>query len=169
MKIILTLALIFSLQACSGRPKLAPGEVPPPPVRISDDQVRSTFSAVSGSAKEEGSVLVKSGARWNGVKRIIDKIAKAANLGSTYPYPSYVAQNDDPKMINAYVANGNIVVVYSGLIDKLDSDAQLAAILGHEIAHMLARHHEDSTASEREGIVRSEVVFLERLLGLLQL
>ncbi len=42
---------------------------------------------------------------------------------------------------NAFVVPGGKVVVFSGLLDLLSSEDELAAVLAHETAHVLARHH----------------------------
>jgi predicted Zn-dependent protease len=50
---------------------------------------------------------------------------------------SFVALND--KSINALALPGGYVYVTKGMLEKLDSEAQLAAILAHEITHIVAR------------------------------
>lgn len=43
--------------------------------------------------------------------------------------------------INAFALPSKDVFVYTGLLDTLpDDDAMLAAVLGHEIAHVVERH-----------------------------
>ncbi len=45
------------------------------------------------------------------------------------------------KHINAFALPGGYVYVFKGLIDKLESDDEIAAVLAHEIGHITAKHH----------------------------
>lgn len=48
---------------------------------------------------------------------------------------------DDPDTVNAWAMAGGRMALYSGLVDKIEpSDDELAQVLGHEIAHALAKH-----------------------------
>jgi len=47
----------------------------------------------------------------------------------------------DSAVPNAFVVPGGKVVVFTGLIKMLASEAELAAVMAHETAHVLARHH----------------------------
>jgi hypothetical protein len=41
---------------------------------------------------------------------------------------------------NAFVNGGTYVVVHKGMLDGIESDDEIAAILGHELAHVAANH-----------------------------
>jgi predicted Zn-dependent protease len=47
----------------------------------------------------------------------------------------------DSPAINAFAAPGGYVLITRGLYEILDGEAQLAGVLGHEIAHIVQRHH----------------------------
>ena len=47
----------------------------------------------------------------------------------------------DTASINAFAAPGGYVLITRGLYESLSSEAQLAGVLGHEIGHIVQRHH----------------------------
>ncbi len=47
----------------------------------------------------------------------------------------------DSETINAFAAPGGYVFVTRGLYRMLDNEAELAGVLGHEIAHVTKKHH----------------------------
>ncbi len=46
----------------------------------------------------------------------------------------------EDKTLNAFALPGNKIGVHTGLIDLVDNQHQLAAVIGHEIGHVLAKH-----------------------------
>jgi predicted Zn-dependent protease len=47
----------------------------------------------------------------------------------------------DSSTVNAFAAPGGYVFITRGLLLRMTSEAELAGVLGHEIAHVLKRHH----------------------------
>lgn len=55
-----------------------------------------------------------------------------------FPWEVYIIKDDET--LNAFCTPGGFVYVYTGLIKFLDSEDQLAGVMGHEIAHAALRH-----------------------------
>ncbi len=47
----------------------------------------------------------------------------------------------EPKVVNAFVAGGKYVYVFTGLMDQVRSDDELAVVVGHEIGHSVLKHN----------------------------
>jgi len=71
------------------------------------------------------------------VKRVGQRIANISGQKS-YKWEFFVIDND--KQANAFCLPGGKVFVYTGLFKYIASDDELAAVMGHEIGHALARH-----------------------------
>lgn len=54
----------------------------------------------------------------------------------------------DADVLNAFVAPGGYIYVYTGLIKYLDSKDQLAGVMGHEIAHADLRHSTEALTKQ---------------------
>jgi len=48
---------------------------------------------------------------------------------------------EDQKMVNAFAVPGGKVYITTGMLNKLDNEAELAMVLGHEVAHVSRRHY----------------------------
>jgi predicted Zn-dependent protease len=62
--------------------------------------------------------------------------SKSERPGITYTFK--VIDNDDE--VNAFALPGGPVYIYSGLLKLAENEAELASVLGHEVAHIVARH-----------------------------
>jgi predicted Zn-dependent protease len=62
----------------------------------------------------------------------------AAASGKSYSWEFKVV--DKPGTVNAFCLPGGKVVVYTGLLPVAQSEAGLATVVGHEVAHAIARH-----------------------------
>ncbi|WP_031433169.1 M48 family metallopeptidase [Methylomarinum vadi] len=54
----------------------------------------------------------------------------------------------EDKSLNAFALPGNKIGVHSGLIELVDNQDQLAAVIGHEIGHVMARHSNERMSQE---------------------
>ena len=70
------------------------------------------------------------------VQRVGSRIAAVTDLKDQWEFR--VIQDD--KQANAFALPGGKVAVYTGILPITRDEAGLAAVLGHEIGHVLARH-----------------------------
>ncbi|MBQ0755892.1 MAG: M48 family metallopeptidase, partial [Amphritea sp.] len=67
--------------------------------------------------------------------RIFDRIHRVSHLSQERWQPILI----DRDSFNAFTTGGTYIVVHSGLMKQLN-DAEVAAVVGHEIAHTVANH-----------------------------
>jgi predicted Zn-dependent protease len=75
-----------------------------------------------------------------GLQTYVAKIGKVVAFQSsrpTLPYSFAVVESEEP---NALALPGGFVFVSTGLLLRLDSESELACILGHEICHVAEKH-----------------------------
>lgn len=111
---------------------------------------RSRFMNVSSAQEAEASkvtydeimaqygraVLPDSHPSTQFVKKVAARLIRASGLNDL-KWEVHVIQSDE---VNAFVIPGGKIFVFSGLLPIAKNENGLATVLGHEIAHQLARH-----------------------------
>ncbi len=72
------------------------------------------------------------------LQRLIDKIKKKNCAALPYPVTVHVVESD---IVNAMALPGGRIVVFSGLLDRMQSENELVFVLGHEMGHFKNRDH----------------------------
>ncbi|MTA58669.1 MAG: M48 family metalloprotease, partial [Actinobacteria bacterium] len=54
----------------------------------------------------------------------------------------------EDKSPNAFALPGNKIGIYTGMIALVDNQEQLAAVIGHEVGHVLAKHSNERASQE---------------------
>jgi predicted Zn-dependent protease len=79
------------------------------------------------------------------VRRIGERIVKA----SSSPYAEWVFTVFEGEQANAFALPGGRVGVFTGMLKVAANEDQLAAVLGHEVGHVNARHGAERLVTER--------------------
>ena len=75
-----------------------------------------------------------------GLQRYIDRIGQKIALVCHRPDWEYHFTAVEHESVNALALPGGYIYITRGMLEKLETEAQLAAILGHETTHVVARH-----------------------------
>lgn len=80
-------------------------------------------------------------------------VAASAAKNSPYRFDFHVLR--DPQTINAFALPGGQIFITAALLKRLENEAQLAGVLGHEIGHVIGRHSAEHLAKARltQGLV----------------
>jgi beta-barrel assembly-enhancing protease len=73
------------------------------------------------------------------VRRVGRRLVEASDARKTpYQYDFHLLAN--PEVVNAFALPGGQVFITAALYSRLETEDQLAGVLGHEIGHVVARH-----------------------------
>ncbi len=147
-KSIFLLFVLISLTSCSPiRHSLPAGEIPKVQSVSNSDQEYGSKVAYELSQKFP---LDDNYENQNRVRAVVEKLTKAANADSV-PWRVYVYKSSTFR--NAAATKGNVVFIWTAMLDYIKSDGELAAILGHEIGHVLAGHTEPDPYVQTSSIL----------------
>ncbi|NEQ06065.1 MAG: M48 family metalloprotease [Moorea sp. SIO4E2] len=77
-------------------------------------------------------------------------VKKSAASGSPYPFEFYLLS--DPRTVNAFALPGGQIFLTLAMLRRLNTEAQLAGVLGHEIGHVVGRHGAEHLAKQKLGV-----------------
>lgn len=87
---------------------------------------------------------IKEGEKISGnprLKRIVERVGRRiARASDRTDFEWEFTVIEDSLMVNAFALPGGKVAVYTGILPVAQSEAGLAVVLGHEVAHATARH-----------------------------
>ncbi|MCC3407000.1 MAG: M48 family metalloprotease [Microcoleus sp. PH2017_10_PVI_O_A] len=88
------------------------------------------------------------------IQQYVDRVGERVVNGSEakkagYPFEFHLLR--DSKTVNAFALPGGQVFITAGLMRRLNSEAQLAAVLGHEAGHVVGRHGAEHLAKQQLG------------------
>lgn len=88
---------------------------------------------------------------------ITPQIANLREKGALHAPPSWEVTVFDSKEVNAFALPGGKIGVYTGLLKVANTQDQVAAVMGHEISHVLAGHsaerYSQQMASQVGGVL----------------
>lgn len=88
----------------------------------------------------------------------VGQLVVAASSGYDLPFAFFII--DAPESVNAYACPGGYVFVTLGLLKHIKDEAELAAVLAHEVAHV-TRQHGLKEISKRKAMIVAEDAFAE--------
>ncbi|MEZ5400315.1 MAG: M48 family metallopeptidase [Bryobacteraceae bacterium] len=128
-------ALGVLLAACSGH---QPGAPIKPGMNFFSVQQDIELGKQAAEEVRQQMDIVRDAAVQNYVKRIGERLVQTnAAKSSGFPFEFTVVNE---KSINAFALPGGPMFVFSGLIASADNEAQVAGVMGHEMAHVILRH-----------------------------
>jgi len=86
----------------------------------------------------------------------LQEFADEMTVDSTFPLKLYVVESDE---MNAFALSGGKIIVFSSLLEKIETESQLAALIGHEISHIENRHVLKNIARNFSGAIFVSVLF----------
>ncbi|HLU18675.1 MAG TPA: M48 family metallopeptidase [Pusillimonas sp.] len=112
-------------------------------------EAQKQYTSIVAQARAQGA-LDTNAAQTNRVRTIAQRLIGQVGVfrpdAAHWNWEVHVLNSDE---VNAWCMPGGKIAVYSGMINKLKlTDAELAAVIGHEMAHALREHSREQVSQQ---------------------
>ena len=87
------------------------------------------------------------------LQRYVESVARPLAAVSERPSLPWTFRVIDDPQVNAFALPGGYVYVTRGILAHMNSEAELAGVLGHEIGHVTARHSASAQSKQMLGML----------------
>lgn len=112
-------------------------------------EAASQYAAMMGQARQQGALDTNSAhvQRVRAItQRLINQVGVFRPDARSWNWEMHVVNSDE---VNAWCMPGGKMAIYAGLINKLKpTDDELAAVIGHEMAHALREHSREQVSQQ---------------------
>ena len=124
-----------------------------------EQEARQQYNAMMAQAKAQGA-LDANAAQTQRVRtitnRLIQQVGHFRPDAAQWDWEVHVVSVNE---VNAWCMPGGKIAVYTGLINKMQTtDAELAAVIGHEIAHALREHSREQVSNQMAASIGLSVL-----------
>lgn len=149
MKIVSVIAAALLIAGCTNAPVTNRSQF----IMLSSDQEMSLGASESQKILQT-SKLSTDKALQARIKRIGQRIA-AVSGRDDFVWEFNVIEDDS---LNAFCLPGGKVFFYTGILKVTENDDQIATVMGHEIAHALARHGAERMSMQNASNIGAQVL-----------
>jgi predicted Zn-dependent protease len=115
-----------------------------------EQEVALGLEAAPEMARQMGGVVDPDEPAARFVKEVGAKVV-AGSIAAQSPYPFEFHLLADGETVNAFALPGGQVFLTAGLLMRLEDEAEVAAVLGHEVGHVIHRHGAEHMAKGQLG------------------
>lgn len=121
------------------------------------DEVKLGLEAAPAMTREMGGEVPSSDPRAQEV-HYLGQFLVAHTVAKNSPWKFQFHLLADEKTVNAFALPGGQIFITLGLLEKLQTEAQLAGVLAHEMGHVIERHAAEQMATGQLGQILTVAV-----------
>jgi len=143
-----SLASILILNACAAsRAPIPRGTVPLPkaPTQAEEQHGHKVLAELTNKYK-----LDYNHPRYQEMQNVMKALTEAAGAAA-HPWHIYLLQ--DANFKNAGATKGNHIFLWTAMLDYTRNKEELAGVLAHEVAHVLARHTDEDQSEKMRNVL----------------
>lgn len=141
----LLIAALAALTACetspTGRRQL---------IMVSDSEINQMGAASFKQMQQK--IPATQNAKANSLVQCVSRAITAESGGGPWEVTTF-----ESKELNAFALPGGKIGVYTGLLKAATNQDQLAAVIGHEVGHVLARHSAERVSQESAANIGTQL------------